>query len=270
MKRIKRVRKSSKKPERKKQTKSYLTTKQRNLIKSYFTTGDQWEAYKKAGYKGNYTACKNQFENKKIKDAIKKAQEQTEGSNKPTGKFTPKIKNKIIECIGKGLSIDSSCRLAGISYMTFKRWRDMANKAKDEFKDNDPYVIFVDNVETAKDIHEERLLEAIEIAGTTVTYGTEETSVSGTDKFGVAIEQTTVKKKCFPRQWKALAWILERRRYDKYAPKYDNKFSTNTDNGLTEEKAEQLGKNIAEQMDKVDVIVPEKFKVITNDEAVNE
>lgn len=98
-------------------------------------------------------------------------------------KFTPKIKEKVLQGIRLGLSIVKACNIAGIDYNTYRNWETKA------LEDKEPnYIDFFQQCERAKDEREAFHLTQIINA-----------SRDGT--------------------WQASAWFLERSMPDKYSLK---------------------------------------------------
>jgi|GEM_PF-2593989 len=100
---------------------------------------------------------------------------------RPSG-LTLRKENLLLNAIRRGLSYKHAAALAGISYMTFNRWRKLGSKedASPEFRH------FCDRLERAEAEGADSLLAVITKAGK-------------------------------ERDWKAAAWILERRHPDLYA-----------------------------------------------------
>lgn len=104
---------------------------------------------------------------------------------RPSG-FTPERARAILGGISRGLSYKHSAQLAGISYMTFNRWRKDGARADAPAELRD----FCDHLGQAEARNADTLLRAISMAGRR-------------------------------RDWRAAAWILERRFPDEWALRND-------------------------------------------------
>ena len=104
----------------------------------------------------------------------------TQQRGRPCG-LTPQKERLLLNAISRGLPYKHAAALAGISYMTFNRWKKSGSKdnAPQEFRD------FCDRLETAEAKAADTLLQVISKAART-------------------------------RDWKAAAWILERRYPDEW------------------------------------------------------
>lgn len=106
----------------------------------------------------------------------------SKGTGRPT-KFTEQTVNRILEAIRNGLSYRHAVQAAGISYDTFLRWMEKGENARSgKFRE------FFDQVKKAEAEGAERNMKLIQEAAET-------------------------------KDWKAAAWILERRHPDDYGEK---------------------------------------------------
>ncbi len=110
---------------------------------------------------------------------------------RPT-KLTPEVEGRLVQAISVGATYKDACAYAGISYQTFLNWKKRAQRSEtqeDEFDDEpeettDRFVEFFDRIKRAQG-------EA-------------------------AVGWLTTISKAVRRDWKAGAWILERRYPESY------------------------------------------------------
>ena len=105
---------------------------------------------------------------------------------RPT-KLTPEVEERLVRAISVGASYKDASACAGISYQTFLNWRKRAQEIVEQTEDRDDepeettdrFVEFFDRIKKAQG--------------------------------DAAVEWLAAISKAAPRDWKAAAWILERR-----------------------------------------------------------
>lgn len=110
-------------------------------------------------------------------DEERKGYEITKRDTSP--KLTDEVTLKLAKSVASGLSIPVACEANGLSWNTVKRWLDLGKKGRKPYRD------FVDAMNEAKARFEQGAVAGIAIHG---------------------------RKK----DWKALAWLLERRYPERY------------------------------------------------------
>jgi hypothetical protein len=93
--------------------------------------------------------------------------------------LTPELQRRLCGSVRTGVPMSTSCQLVGVDYSTVRRWLGLGKK-ENEGVFHDFYLAFT----RAKAVAERRLVKTIVTAG--------------------------------PEDWKAAAWLLERRHPDKY------------------------------------------------------
>lgn len=94
-------------------------------------------------------------------------------------KFTPKVREVLMEAVSKGATMSLACKSAGISIHTYTRWMRQGREGKK------PYAQFVVDIEKAQGDRAQRWLEQIELAA-------------------------------YRGSWQAAAWLLERTEHESY------------------------------------------------------
>lgn len=132
-------------------------------------------------------------------------------------KLTKEIQASLVENISLGLTVEDSCALVPVSHTAFYNW---LNRGQNE---NAPrlYVDFVDAIKKAEFNRKKVLLGRIYHAGRGGKQIVEKKTVSRTlpDGKTIVIEETTTVRELQP-DWKADAWLLERKNPDEFGRKY--------------------------------------------------
>jgi transposase len=126
-------------------------------------------------------------------------------------KLTPKIQAAFITGILKYQTIEDICDKVRIDSSTYYRWLDIGKESSCKSGKSHKYQEFYSAIKEANEKVQDKLLEAIEKAG---TEGFEQTNVNCkevTDSKGNAIKTVNTEKRETSPQWQACAWLLERR-----------------------------------------------------------
>jgi hypothetical protein len=122
-------------------------------------------------------------------------------------KLTPKIEEIIFECIALGLTYEKVAFAAGVSRHTLINWRKRGQKAKSGI-----YFNFFNKLKAAEAAGERINLQKIRDAAV----GGQEVKQSKKFYRGNKIVKRITTTKKTPPDWRAAAWILERRYPEKY------------------------------------------------------
>ena len=121
--------------------------------------------------------------------------------------LTPELQERICDAIRDGRNYDQACTLAGIHRSTFMKWRAMGRAATRKTKYRD----FLDATVRAREewlIRQEALIEEVGHDGERV-----EEIVRTTKPDGSVVEKKRIIRR---RDWKAVAWLMERRHPERY------------------------------------------------------
>jgi hypothetical protein len=117
-------------------------------------------------------------------------------------KLTPKVQNIVLEGIKLGLTYEKVANLANVSRVTLRNWFKTGQKAK-----SGPFFDFFNALQKAEAEGEMRNLEKIRQAS---LGGQKVVTSKEIYRDNQLLEQITTTKKAAP-DWRAAAWILERR-----------------------------------------------------------
>lgn len=122
--------------------------------------------------------------------------------------LTAEMEAAFIEAISSGDSIKNSCALAGFSLSTFYLWQQIEREKRTHVKNYRQILQFLESyrVAEAKALHE--AVEAVRKAGQGQTVGQR---VTTTRKKADGTEEQIVTETFAPGEWRASAWLLERR-----------------------------------------------------------
>ena len=118
-------------------------------------------------------------------------------------RLTPKIQQKIVEAIARGVPFQSACLLAGVPVSVGKEWRARGEGVDPDRPSTPLYAAFADAVAQARAIDEDQRVQCVREAG----YG------------GAVVARKTVKapngvvtteERFSPPDWQAASWHLER------------------------------------------------------------
>ena len=123
-------------------------------------------------------------------------------------KLTTEIQERLFKAIHMGLTFREAARCAGIDETTFYNWKRKGKKAN-----SGPYHQFFQSLKKAEVIAEAKHLKVIHDAS---AGGQEIVCIKETiDKNGEVVSSIVHQKQTIP-DWKASAWLLERRYPEKF------------------------------------------------------
>ena len=128
---------------------------------------------------------------------------------RPT-KFNKQRRERIIEAVRTGCCLDTSARLAGITYDCLNDWMNKGRNAG-----NGPYFLFLQAIMRASSEREDEAVDAVKRAASgrkiVKKKVTERTNADGTKVRTEEVEES------IKVDWQAAAWWLERTNKDQYS-----------------------------------------------------
>lgn len=154
-----------------------------------------------------------------------------------------------------GLDVLDACTSAGIDKATYLNWKKAGAQAAAKIargekvtKAERDYAEFLTNCETAQVEFEEICLGVIHQAGDGGRKITETRTVTRRDKRGEQVVERVETTKTLLPQWQAKAWLLERRRPEKYRRRVEVTGADGKDLIPPKERADSLADSLEEML----------------------